>query len=88
MWTGRAGIGDLWLAVVDWPAVVEALDTGRLTCSPTAGQVLRVAAGIAKGFPVNLHTCLSTLDKDAVVLVTAALLRATGRRIPVGGGQR
>lgn len=49
---------------------------------------MRVAAGIAKGIPVNLHTCLSTLDEDGIVLVTAALLRATGRSIPVGGGQR
>lgn len=88
VWAGRSGVGDRWLAIVDWSAVVEALDSGRLTCSPSKAQVLRVAASIAKGTAVNLHTCLSILDESTVILVAGALLRAAGRHVPAGGAER
>jgi hypothetical protein len=83
VWVGRAGVEDRLLAVVDWPAAVAALAAGRLPCSDSEGHVLRVAASIAKGVPVDLNTCLSTLDRESAGLVAQAVLRAAGRR----GGQ-
>ncbi len=68
------------LAVVDWPAAVKALGAGGLACSRSEGCVLRIAASIAAGIPVDLGECLSTLDKDNVGLVVAAVLHANGSR--------
>src|SRR5882724_2290795 len=42
------------LAAVDWAAAVAALDAGQLPCSRSEGQVLRLAASIAGGVPVDL----------------------------------
>jgi hypothetical protein len=83
VWIGRAMVGDRLLAVVEWPAAVAALAAGRLPCSDSERHVLRVAASIAKGVPVDLKECLSTLDCESAGLVAQAVLRAAGRR----GGQ-
>jgi hypothetical protein len=71
------------LAVVGWRAAVRALKAGQLPCSGGEGDVLRIAVSIAEGVPVDLRECLSTLDKDTIVLVTDAVLRAAGH--PVSG---
>jgi hypothetical protein len=80
VWMGPAGVGDRLLAVVDWPATVAALAAGRLPCSGSESCVLRIAASIAKGVPVDLNDCLSTLDYVNVGLVAQAVLRAAGWR--------
>jgi hypothetical protein len=80
VWVGRALVGGGPLAVVDWPAAVNALAAGRLACSRSEGCVLRIAASIAAGVPVDLSDCLSTLDKTNVGLVVAAVLHANGGR--------
>jgi hypothetical protein len=59
---------------------VAALAAGRLPCSDSEGHLLRIAASIAKGVPVDLNTCLSTLGRENVGLVADAVLRAAGRR--------
>jgi hypothetical protein len=87
VWVGRAMVGDRVLAVVDWPAAVKALVAGGLPCSGSEGCVLRIAASIAAGVPVDLNDCLSALDKDNVDLVVDAVLHANGRR-RVGGAMR
>jgi hypothetical protein len=73
--------GDGVLAVVGWRAVVRALGAGRLPCSEGEGHMLRIAASIAEGVPVDLGGCLSTLDGANVGLVVDAVLRAAGRRV-------
>jgi hypothetical protein len=80
VWVGRAMAGGGLLAVVDCPAAVKALDRGGLTCSGSEGCVLRIAASIAAGVPVDLGDCLSTLDKNNVGLVVAAVVHANGGR--------
>ncbi len=80
VWVGQAMVGDRVLAVVDWPAAVKALGAGGLPCSRSEGCVLRIAASIAGGVPVDLGYCLSTLDKTNVGLVVAAVLHANGGR--------
>lgn len=69
------------LAMVSWRAAVRALTTGRLPCSDSEGYVLRIAASIAEGVPVDLRACLSSLDHNAVGLVAEAVCRAAGRDV-------
>jgi hypothetical protein len=73
------GAGGVVLAVVSWRAAVRALGAGRLPCSDGESHLLRIAASIAEGVPVNLSECLSTLDSENVALVAEAVLRAAGR---------
>jgi hypothetical protein len=87
VWVGRSLVGGGLMAVVDWPAAVKALTAGRLAGSGGEGRVLRIAASIAAGVPVDLGDCLSTLDDDNVDLVVKAVLHANGRR-GVGGVTR
>jgi hypothetical protein len=70
------------LAVVRWRAAVRALAAGRLPCSDSEGQVLRIAASIAEGVPVSLSPCLSALDEANIGLVADAVRRAAGRATP------
>jgi hypothetical protein len=84
---GQAMVGEVVLAVVDWQAAVEAMGGGRLACSRSEGCVLRIAARIAGGVPVDLGDCLSSLDETNVGLVVEAVLHANGRR-GAGGATR
>lgn len=78
VWVGQGLVGGGLLAVVDWPAAVKALAAGGLPCSGSEASVLRIAASIAVGVPVELGDCLSTLDSVNVGLVARAVLRAGG----------
>jgi hypothetical protein len=60
-------------------AAVRALGAGRLPCSDSEGHVLRIAASIAGGVPVDLGECLSILDDTNVALVVDAVRHASGR---------
>jgi hypothetical protein len=75
---GSAGVGVF--AVVGWRAAVRALAAGGLACSGSEGAVLRIAASLAEGVPVDLDECLSSLDEVNVDLVVGAVLHANGRR--------
>ena len=85
-------VGGGVLAVVAWRAAVRALGAGRLPCSGSEGAVLRIAASIAGGVPVDLSACLSTLDEPNVGLVVDAVRRAGGRAssgvVGAGWGER
>ncbi len=76
--------GAVALAMVAWRAAVRALGAGRLSCSDSEGSVLRIAASIAEGVPVDLGECLSILDETNIGLVVDAVHRAAGRAT-VGG---
>lgn len=89
-WLGRAdfverfiamdvsAVGGTPMAFLDWDAVAAALGAGRLVCSDSQGQVLRVAASLAEGIPVDLRDALSGLDERNVALVAAAVMHAGG----------
>jgi len=79
--------GGVPLAIVGWRAAVRALTAGRLPCSDGEGYLLRIAASIAEGVPVDLGQCLSTLDRVSVGLVVEAVLHAAGRGDVVGGAR-
>lgn len=67
-------------AWIDWSGAVAALDGGRLPCSSGEAQVLRVAASLAAGVPVDLRNALCGLDGDTVVAVAGAVAHAGGYR--------
>jgi len=75
------------MAVVDWEAAVAALGAGRLPCSGGEGRILRLAASIAVGIPVDLREALTGLDKANSGLAAAAVLHAAGyRNLPAWRG--
>jgi hypothetical protein len=43
------------MATIDWPATIAALNTGHLPCSGGEQRVLRLAASLADGIPVDLR---------------------------------
>jgi hypothetical protein len=80
------------MAVVDFETVAGALEAGVLPCEGSEGQVLRLAASIAAGVPVDLGSAVSGLDAADAGLVADAVLRAAGHRDlavwPASGGER
>jgi hypothetical protein len=79
------------MAVVDWEAAVAALEAGVLPCSGGEGRVLRIAASIGEGVPVDLREAVTGLDENNAVLAAAAVLHAAGRRdlrVAAGGERR
>jgi len=67
------------LVEIDWPATITALDYGDLPSSSSEQQILRLAAGIADGLPVDLRDALTGLDDRNINLVTTAVLHTSGR---------
>ncbi|MDH6130380.1 hypothetical protein [Kitasatospora sp. GP82] len=63
---------------IDSPAAVMALDRGRLPCPGSEARMLRVAASIGEGVPVDLREVLAELDAVNTALVARAVARATG----------
>jgi hypothetical protein len=50
------------LAVIDWPLALTALQKGHLPCSGGEHRMLRIAASLADGIPVDLNDALTGLD--------------------------
>jgi hypothetical protein len=78
--TGEGLMDGTPMAWVGWTAAVAALEAGRLPCSPSESQVLRIAASLADGIPVDLCEAVSGLDVANIVLVARAVLHAAGHR--------
>jgi hypothetical protein len=78
------------MAAVDFEAAARALEAGALPCSGGEGRVLRIAASIAGGVPVDLGEAVAGLDENNAVLAAAAVLHAAGHRDRHGpaGGER
>ena len=68
------------MAWVDWDAVTAALGAGGLPCSGSEAGVLRLAASLAVGGPVDLRDAVFGLDERNLVLVATAVLHAGGHR--------
>ena len=83
--------GGAALAAVDFEAAARALEAGVLPCCGGEGRVLRIAASIAGGVPVDLGEAVTGLDENNAVLAAAAVLHAAGHRdrhVPAGGKRR
>jgi len=68
------------VAAVDFAAAAAALEAGALPCSPGEREILRIAAGIAEGIPVDLREAAFRLDEAAAALAARAVLHAAGYR--------
>jgi hypothetical protein len=66
------------LAAIDWTAAITALDT-TLPCSGGEQRMLRLAASLGDGIPVNLRDALTGIDGHGIQLVLQAVLHAAGR---------
>jgi hypothetical protein len=77
---GRGIVDGTVLAAVDFEAAVAGLEAGRLPCSSSESQMLRLAASIAGGVAVDLGSALSGLDRRNACLVAGVVLRAAGHR--------
>ena len=73
------------MAAIDWRAVWAALEDGHLPCSSGERQVLRVAASIAEGVPVDLSDVVTGLDAANSVRVACAVLAAGGHHEAAAG---
>jgi hypothetical protein len=65
-------------ACIAWPAAVIALDQGCLPCSGSEARMLRIAASIGEGVPVDLRETLTELDAVNTALVARTVARAAG----------
>jgi 8-oxo-dGTP pyrophosphatase MutT (NUDIX family) len=70
-------------AIIDWLAAIAALDHS-LPCSGSENRMLRLAASLAGGTPVNLRDTLTGLDDRNIQHVINAVLHASGHRPPSG----
>ena len=68
------------LACIDWQAAITSRDTGLLPCSSGENRILRLAASIADGIPVDLNDALTGLDQTRIALVVRAVRHANGQR--------
>lgn len=68
------------MACIDWQAVITSRDAGHLPCSSGENRILRLAASIAAGIPVDLNDALSGLDQASISLVVRAVRHANGQR--------
>jgi hypothetical protein len=68
------------MALIDWPGAITALQTGLLPCSGGEHRILRIAASLADGIPVDLQDVLTGLDDTNLDLVAATVLHAGGHR--------
>lgn len=67
-------------AFVDWAGALAALDAGRLACSSSEGQLLRIAGSLAEGIAVDLRDAVTGLDTINTGLVARAICHAAGHR--------
>lgn len=66
---------------INWPRAVMALDRGHLPCSGSEARMLRIAASLGEGVPIDLREALTELDLVNTTLVAQAVIRATGHRV-------
>jgi hypothetical protein len=68
------------MAVVGWAESITGLARGQLPCSGSEARMLRIAASLAEGIPVDLRDALTELDSRNTELVCHAVTRATGHK--------
>jgi hypothetical protein len=78
--TDTAPTDGILISAINWPEAITALETGRLPCSAGERRMLRIAASLAEGFPIDLRDALTGLDSTNINLVATAVLHANGRK--------
>ena len=77
--TTTSSSDSIGLAAVDWVAAITALEAS-LPCSGGEQRMLRLAASLAGGIPVNLRDALTGIDDCGIQHVIKAVQHASGRR--------
>ncbi|MGH3180429.1 MAG: hypothetical protein ACRDOH_20520 [Streptosporangiaceae bacterium] len=77
-WADPELTGDRPAAGIDWQGAVEGLDRGELPCAASELAVLRIAASLGAGVPVDLRAVLGGFDHVNIALVAGAVLHANG----------
>lgn len=72
-------------AFIDWEAAIAALEESRLPCSGGERRILRIAASLSCGIPVDLRDALTGLDESNLALTAAAVRNATGSHTAIWG---
>ncbi len=67
------------MGIIDWPAAINALNTGELPCSGGEQRMLRLTASLADGVPVDLREALNGIDQNNLGHLTTAIRHASGR---------
>ena len=68
------------LACIDWQSAISDREAGLLPCGSGENRILRLAASIAAGIPVDLNDALCGLDQASITLVVRAVRHANGQR--------
>lgn len=68
------------MAAICWPEAIAALDCGQLSGSRSENRILRLAASLGDGIPVDLQDAVSGLDDANLQHVITAIRHAAGRR--------
>jgi hypothetical protein len=68
------------MAAIDWDAAILALNAGELPCSGGERRILRLAASLAHGIPVDLLDAVTGLDENNIRLLIDAIVHASGKR--------
>jgi hypothetical protein len=66
------------MAAVDWAAAISALDAGGPPCAASERRLLRLAASLGEGIPVDLQDVVTGLDKMNITRVISAIRHAAG----------
>jgi hypothetical protein len=64
------------IASIRWRAALTALNQGRLPCSGSEADILRIAASLAAATPVRLRNVLGSLDHRNIAHVVKAIALA------------
>jgi hypothetical protein len=62
---------------LNWAPAINALDHD-LACSGGEARLLRIAASLAQGIPVDLRDAMTGLDQTNTALVASAITQAAG----------
>jgi hypothetical protein len=72
--------GTTEMAEIDWDATITALAAGELPCSGGERRILRLAASLASGIPVDLRDNITGLDQHNIQRLISAIRHASGNR--------
>lgn len=67
------------MAAICWPEAIAALDHGQLPASSSETRILRLAASLAEGIPVDLQDAITGLDDTNLRHLITAIRHAAGR---------
>jgi hypothetical protein len=71
--------GTTAMAAIDWQSAVTALNAGELPCSGDERRILRLAASLAAGIPVDLSDAVTGLDDRNIRHLITAIGHGSGK---------